>query len=152
MAYDLRYDLLKMLPTITTWAKTMADAVAAAGVPLDDENLARARRAGVLSPDRIRVQLVDRMPRPSDPVLRRVAMATGLLGPDSRAITLGHSIQIRHGEDLPSVYAHEFRHVHQYETAGSIGAFLALYLAQIVAYGYRDAPLEIDARTFEAEA
>jgi hypothetical protein len=41
--------------------------------------------------------------------------------------------------------SHELRHVHQYETAGSIAAFLGVYLAQIATVGYDNAPLEPDA-------
>ncbi len=43
----------------------------------------------------------------------------------------------------PRLLRHEFRHVHQYEKAGSISAFLPIYLGQI------DAPLEADARAHE---
>jgi hypothetical protein len=49
----------------------------------------------------------------------------------------------------PRLLRHEFRHVHQYEMAGSIIAFLPVYLGQIVQFGYRDAPLEVDARAHE---
>lgn len=59
-------------------------------------------------------------------------------------------------EELPEAYresvrlvTHELRHVHQYETAGSIAAFLPVYLQQILDYGYAHAPLEMDARAHE---
>jgi hypothetical protein len=41
--------------------------------------------------------------------------------------------------------------VHQYEAAGSIAAFLPLYLQQIVLYGYERAPFEVDARAHERD-
>lgn len=150
MSSDLRIELLHLLPSVIAWAESASAQVIAAGSPLSPEALDVARRVGVREPERVRVLRVDAMPKPADPVLRRVAMATGLLGPDSRALTLGYGIQIKHTAESPAVLAHECRHVHQYEIAGSIGAFLALYLAQIVAYGYRDAPLEIDARAYES--
>jgi hypothetical protein len=41
--------------------------------------------------------------------------------------------------------------VHQYERAGSIAAFLPVYLQQIVELGYNNAPFEIDARSHELD-
>jgi hypothetical protein len=62
-------------------------------------------------------------------------------------LTLGYAVLVcRDHEARPRVLSHEFRHVHQYEVAGSIAAFLPGYLQQIVAHGYANAPLEIDAR------
>jgi hypothetical protein len=45
--------------------------------------------------------------------------------------------------------AHECRHVYQYEVAGSIEAFLPLYLQQIAEFTYDRAPLELDAQVWE---
>ena len=53
------------------------------------------------------------------------------------------------GQDTRRLLTHEFRHVHQYEAAGSIGAFLVRYLQEIAKVGYHDAPLEADARQHE---
>ena len=75
---------------------------------------------------------------------------TGLLGPNMVGLTLGYAVLVCRGhEATPRLLSHEFRHVHQYEIAGSIAAFLPGYLHQIVAYGYANAPLEIDARNHE---
>ena len=49
----------------------------------------------------------------------------------------------------PRLLAHECRHVYPYEVAGSIEAFLLLYLEQIAEVGYERAPYEVDARTRE---
>ena len=65
-------------------------------------------------------------------------------------LTLGYAVLICRGhESRPRLLSHEFRHVYQYEAAGSIAAFLPAYLEQIVAFGYFNAPLEADARTHE---
>jgi hypothetical protein len=53
------------------------------------------------------------------------------------------------GYGTPRLISHEFRHVAQYEVAGSIEAFLPVYLAQIVEAGYEAAPFEVDARNHE---
>jgi hypothetical protein len=48
--------------------------------------------------------------------------------------------------------AHECRHVAQYEMAGSVAAFLTVYLHQLVTVGYDNSPFEIDARAHEVHA
>ena len=77
------------------------------------------------------------------------AQASGLLSPNIDGLTLGHGIYIRHGQASNRLLSHEFRHVYQYEQAGSIAAFLSVYLQQILTVGYQLAPLEIDAREHE---
>jgi hypothetical protein len=64
-------------------------------------------------------------------------------------LTLGDGVYVCHGHGTVRLLSHEFRHVYQYEQAGSIGAFLPVYLQQIVTFGYNNAPLEVDARTHE---
>jgi len=77
------------------------------------------------------------------------AHRAGLLGPETLGLTLGYGIFIVSGHDTVRLLSHEFRHVYQYETLGSIEKFLPVYLQQIVDFGYADAPLEVDAREYE---
>jgi hypothetical protein len=87
---------------------------------------------------------------PDDPLLKEAAVQTGLLGPDMIGLTLGYAVLLCRGHDAnPRLLSHEFRHVHQYETAGSIAAFLSTYLREIIEYGYAAAPSEVDARNHE---
>lgn len=108
-----------------------------------------ARQVGVQQPERIRLLRIAQPPFPDEPALRSAAIQTGLLGPTMAGLTLGYSILVTAGNDTLRVISHECRHVHQYETFGSIDRFLAAYLQQIIDYGYHDAPLEIDAREHE---
>jgi hypothetical protein len=108
-----------------------------------------ARNVGVVHPELIRVALVDVLPMPQDPMLRAAAVQKGLFGPDTAGVTLGYSVFLRRGRDTWSLLSHEFRHVFQYEQAGSIAAFLPIYLQQILQFGYANAPLELDARAHE---
>jgi len=63
-------------------------------------------------------------------------------------LTLGYAAFVCNGHRTnPRLLRHEFRHVCQYETAGSISAFLPIYLGQIVQFGYQDAPFEQNACT-----
>ena len=90
------------------------------------------------------------MPVPLDSVLVAAAKAAGLLLPSAVGLTLGHAVFIRRSHaGKRRLLRHELRHVAQNEAAGSIDAFLEQYLEQVVRYGYADAPLEIDAHSFE---
>ena len=78
-------------------------------------------------------------------------METGLLGPEMIGVTFGYGVYICDGHISNRLISHECRHVYQYEVAGSIGAFLQVYLQQIATVGYHDAPLEVDARQHEID-
>jgi hypothetical protein len=73
-----------------------------------------------------------------------------LLGPSTHGLTLGYGIYLVEGfvEDR---IKRQCRHVYQYGRAGSIAAFLAKYVPDVLEFGYRDAPDEIDARAHEGE-
>lgn len=150
MTFDLGAALPQLLPRAVTWANEREQEIFASGVSLNDLGLSIAQRVGVSRPELIRVQFVDDLlPLPQDPVLREAGLATGLFGPQMIGITLGYSICIRKQYDSIRLLSHEARHVYQYEQAGGIANFLPLYLQQIVQFGYRDAPYEIDARAHE---
>jgi hypothetical protein len=149
MSFSIGINIETLLPKATAWAEQSAAELCRTGSALNDEELSIARQVGVLQPESIRIALVDILPFPSDPQLRKAASATGLFGPKMTGITLGYGICIRKGHYSIRLLSHECRHVYQYEQAGSIAAFLRDYLQQIVDHGYRSAPLEIDARSHE---
>jgi hypothetical protein len=151
MTFDLRAALPKLAPKTVAWAEGQWSEMAGTGRPLDETLMAVAASVGVLHPERIRVAEVLELPMPDDPELRQAAMATGLLGPDMVGLTLGYGVYVRAGHATIRLMSHEFRHVQQYEQAGSIAAFLPVYLQQIVTVGYHNAPFEIDARAHERE-
>ena len=62
-------------------------------------------------------------------------------------LTLGHSVFIRRGHETARLLSHEFRHVYQYEQAGSIAGFLPGYLLQAVERGATT--FETDSRVHE---
>jgi hypothetical protein len=149
MTFDLRAALPVLIPKAITWAEEQYLHIAQVGQPLNDVQLSVARSDGVLHPELIRVAEVLSLPLPEDLELRQAALATGLLGPNMAGLTLGHGVWVCRGHGNIRLLSHEFRHVYQYEQAGSIAAFLPTYLQQIVAYGYRNAPFEVDARAHE---
>lgn len=138
-----------LLPKAISWAEDQADSGASIGRPLSELELALAREVGVEQPERIRIVQVEMLPIPEDPILHVAALQTGLLGPGMVGLTLGYSVFVCRGYETVRLLSHEFRHVHQYEQAGSIAAFLPSYLRQIIDVGYAAAPLEADARAYE---
>jgi len=77
------------------------------------------------------------------------ATLTGFLDPGMVGLTLGHSVFICRGHETVRLLSHEFRHVYQYEQAGSIADFLPGYLLQIVQRGYAATTFETDAIAYE---
>lgn len=147
---DLAAKLPQILPRAITWAEAQSRNICLLrGDALDAKATALARAVGVKQPDRIRVWVVPVIPGPDDPELRELALEYNLIGPDTHGLTLGYGIFILQGFFGPRLLSHEFRHVHHVETVGSIAEFLPLYLEQVAAFGYHDAPYEIDARAHE---
>ncbi len=149
MPIDLRGALPQLLPGAIAWAEVRAREAATTGAALTEAASEIARRVGVRRPELIRVAVVDCLPLPDEPALRAAALQTGLLGPHTAGLTLGYSVFVVRGQESVRLLSHEFRHVHQYEAHGSIGAFLPVYLQQIVEVGYENAPYELDAQAHE---
>ncbi len=146
---DLRQALPMLLPSAIAWAEARAKKAAEVGDSLTSAEQEIARRVGVRQPELVRIEIVGTLPLPEDPTLRAAALDAGLLGPGMVGLTLGHSIFIVRGCKDRRLLSHELRHVYQYEQHGSIGAFLPVYLNQIVDVGYINASLEADARAHE---
>ena len=140
--------LPRLLPAAIAWAGQAAAAGAAEGLPLDESGRALAARVGVRDAARVRVHEVDAMPAPPGD-LGRIAEALQFLGPGTQGLTLDHTVFILRGRLSRELLAHELRHVHQVEVAGSLAAFLAEYLRQFAGVGYWNAPYEVDARAHE---
>ena len=146
---NLRDLLPGLAPLAVEWAERVCAHAAEMGDALDAEGTRIARAVGVNLPARVRIVVPESMPFPEHPTLRAAAVQTGMLGPTMAGLTLGHTIFLRPGTRTVRLLSHELRHVAQYEAAGSIAAFLPAYLAQIVHFGYEDAPYEVDARSHE---
>ena len=152
MPIDLQAVLPVLLPRAIEWVKGQSDYVLESGSPLNEAGIAVARAVGVAKPEKIRVSVVSKLPIPDDPELQQVALETGLLGPEMVGVTFGYAIYLCEGRLSNRLLSHECRHVYQYEVAGSIEAFLPVYLHQIATVGYHDAPLEVDARQHEIDS
>ena len=146
---DLNATLPDLLPKVISWAEAEAARGAGAGRELTEREREFARKVGVRHPERIRVITVDALPMPTDPPLRASAEQTGFLDPGMVGLTFGHSVFICRGHEAARLLSHEFRHVYQYEQAGSIADLLPAYLLQIVEHGYAATTFETDARAHD---
>ena len=148
---DLATELPRLLPLAIAWVKRLEKELLESGRPLTDVETLLAAAVAVRDPVRVRIKIVQQIPRPSDPTLRAAADQAGLVSSRTSGITFGHGIYICAGHVSNRLVSHELRHVHQYEEAGTIDAFLGKYLKQIVTVGYDMAPLERDARLHERD-
>lgn len=148
---ELLEDLSALVPKAVAWAEQQSRTVQQSGTPLADFEIALAKSVGVQQSELVRVREVPQLPMPEDTELREAALQLGILGPTMSGLTLGHSIFICAGHRTSALLAHELRHVYQYELAGSVAEYLPAYFEQLIYFGYRRAPLEIDAREHEVQ-
>lgn len=149
MSIDLQARLPELLPKAIAWAEGLCARISAEGAPIDQELQDMARRLGVNQPEKIRVLEVHHLPKPEDPELCQACFASGMLGANMTGLTLGYHILVIKDCSTLKFLAHNFRHVYQFEEAGSLQAFLSIYASQVLACGHNDAPLEWDARQQE---
>jgi hypothetical protein len=141
--------ILALTPKAIDWVQACSADLLKNGSTLSLAGMEMARSVGVSAPENIRVAFVPSLPLPDDPELRAAALALGLLGPDMVGLTVGYGIYLCHGHANARLFSHECRHVHQFEQAGSTATFITQYLEQVAAFGYMNAPFEIDARAHE---
>ena len=145
MAMNLLPLLPQLEPKAIAWAESLQAHAFRVGQALSVQDLELARNIGVIRPERIRVAEVTSLPLPGDADLRAAATQTGLMSDQTIGMSFGYGIYIRQGELCTRLLSHEFRHVYQYEQAGSLAKFISEYMLQIITLGYARAPLEIDA-------
>jgi hypothetical protein len=119
--------------------------------PLSEQQSLIARRVGVVSTGNVRLIEIEKLSRPQSTTAQMAMQQTGLLGPGTLGLTLGYLVFVDLGGLSRQLLAHEFRHVAQFEQAGSLEAYLSQYIDQVLAFGYRQAPMEVDARCWELE-
>src|ERR1700736_3272501 len=122
-------DFERLAPLASEWAKTQEAYILEHGVPLAKNQIADARRAGVTDPDRVRVLVVDRIPRPGDKELADAARHAQIITDASRAVAIGHGIVIRADSwQNRELLLHQLVHVAQCERSGGLETFVGEYL------------------------
>jgi hypothetical protein len=131
------------------WAKVEEERARREGVPLRPRLREIAHEIGVTNVDQVRILVVDTIPFPEhDPFLVAMGQQLGLVGPGivGNAQIFGEVILSRpEYAESDEKMAHELGHVMQVQREGSFEHFLIRYLHEVRQYGYRQAPLEVEA-------
>ena len=72
-----------------------------------------------------------------------------MLGENAAARAIGYGIEVVAGNATRRLLRHEFRHVYQFEQAGSLELFISAYVESVLTSGYHDSVYEQDARAYE---
>lgn len=143
--------LEELLSKAVVWAEACSKDLLLRGLPLENSQIKIACKVGVAHPELIRILAIEHFPRPDDPYLATAFDEYQMLGDNCAGLTLGYGIYIRKGCANIRLLSHEFRHVYQYEKAGSIASFFAAYIPQVLLGGYYNSQLEVDARSHEID-
>lgn len=140
----------KIISDASIWATQIVDHYQNSGRTLYKTETKIAHDVGVTHPHYIRVIEVEQVPEPSSNGLLALREGNGLLHSHSLGLTIGYSVFIKKGFASNHLLAHEFRHVYQFEQAGSVEKMIHNYLKEVLQFGYKNAPLEIDANNFSS--
>lgn len=134
-----------VMPWLVRWAERRQEEVLRSGEPLTDEELRLAVRAGVRFPERIRIQVCERIPMPELWWIGQLARRSGL-GFEPAGLSLGYAVVVRSWEGRNTrLVTHEFVHTAQFERLGGMTPYLHRYLRECLIHGYCDAPMEEEA-------
>lgn len=141
--------LSEIMPAVTVWAEANRALALTHGRELTEEEKSFASKIGIYRPDLVRVLVVDRMPLAPDGLEQ---ISKELLDVECAAgLTLGYGILVTKGCESHRLIRHELGHVLQVERVGDMLTFLALYLEQVLHYGYDHAPFEVEAVNYESD-
>jgi hypothetical protein len=134
-----------VMPCLVRWAEHRQNEVLRDGDVLTDEELELAASAGVRSPERIRIQVREKIPMPDLWWIGQLARHSGL-GFEPAGLSLGYAVVVRSWEGRNTrLVTHEFVHTAQYERLGGMSPYLRQYIRECLVHGYRDAPMEEEA-------
>jgi len=135
----------RFFPAVLDWFNLTEADLRPFGRPLSVREQETARKLGVEYPEDVRVLVVQKLPIPSDPELKREAERYGLGSFFEMGRTMGHVILLKpRVADNASVLVHELVHVSQFDRLGR-NAFLRRYIVEMEMMGYARAPMELEA-------
>lgn len=140
--------MAEIMPAVSVWAEENRSLALTHGRTLNTDEIAFASKIGITCPNLVRVLVVTQMPAPPKGLEQ---LSKELLDVQKAAgLTLGYGILVAEGHETPRLIRHELGHVLQVERIGDMLKFLALYLEQVLHYGYRNAPFEVEAVNYES--
>lgn len=133
-----------IVPGLARWTERQERRLNAESAPLEPIHREFADALGIPKPGRVRVAVVTKIPVPVPDGFVRIARRLGLPVFHPAAMALGNLVAVT--RDEPALIRHELVHVAQYVRLGGHRPFLRRYVFECLRHGYRDAPLEIEAR------
>jgi len=86
--------------------------------------------------EKIRILTVDKIEQPEDPQLLQAMTEIGMATEGVAGRAIGYSVEIAEGAESRPLLRHEFRHIYQFEQAGSLANFVEVYVKSLLADGY----------------
>lgn len=133
-----------LAPPLARWSRMRERQILRHGVPLPPDLADFARGLGIDEPAAIKIERTDRVPPPVPGWLTTLAIKLGLPVFRPSGMTLGRGISAVSMD--PALLRHELVHVLQYQQLGGHAAFMHRYVEECLRFGYRAAPLEVEAR------
>jgi len=139
-----------LLPFADAWAQRQELALLKTGMSLTPSQFKDAQQAGVLCPEKVRLMVSDVIPVPKDLFWAACTFLYQLVCSKPIGFALGYGIYIQPKYlNSRSVLVHELVHVAQHERFDDLKAFVKAYLSEVLEFGYRNAPLEQEAKAIE---
>ena len=131
---------------IANWATKRSKFICTHGAWLTSDLIDLATKMGVAHPEKIRIYSSSTATLIDDDKVNKLLLKFGFSADRTCALTLFHSIALNKAcaKNLV-ILAHQFRHVAQFESCGSLELYLENYLMEIAYFGYGKGPLEVDA-------
>lgn len=140
----------ELLPLALGWLLSVEEATLTHGRVLSPIELQDAQSVGVQQPEKIRILNVDTIAQPEDPLLLQAMAEIGMLTEGVAGRAIGYGVELAEGAESRKLLRHEFRHIYQFEQAGSLANFVEIYVKSLLADGYENSEFERDARSFES--
>src|SRR5215831_4903655 len=83
-----RTTLKWVMPLACAWAERQESVIMREGVALTPNQIADAKRIGVIAPEKVRLRVVDQIPSPLHPLLRYAGRKVGLISDATIGLTL----------------------------------------------------------------
>jgi hypothetical protein len=135
----------RIYPGVVAWFSQGEVSMLAQGRVLTPKESAAASRAGVKSPEKIRVIALKSFPMPQDATTRNELTALGVGSNEAVGRVMGYAVLLKpESASDTETMSHEFVHIAQQERLGRNG-FIKRWLVEMKMVGYRRAPLELEA-------
>ena len=144
-------ELNLLIEAASTWIEEQEAYILENGTPLNQAIIDNAQNLlPIKDIKNVRVMVVDKIPLPTNDILRNAMTQFGFIGENSNGIAFG--LSCRYGiflntssRDNTKILIHELTHTMQYERAGGIRPFLQQYIQECIEPGYPLGSLEQEA-------